>query len=114
MLNEQTHVGDAPNDEIVGNILALNAFSGIPISDIKGFRAPFLNYSANTLRHLFDAGFTYDSSATSATPVTDPNTDAYWPYTLDNGMANDCLTVENTCQGKLKLPGMWEIPMCVA
>ena len=57
-----THVGDAPNDEIVGNLLALNAFSGIPISDIKGFRAPFLNYTANTLQRLYNAGFTCPST----------------------------------------------------
>ena len=60
---------------------------------------------------LAQAQFTYDSSAAASIPVTDPNTDAYWPYTLDNGMANNCLTVPGTCQGEPKLPGFWEIPM---
>jgi len=55
--------------------------------------------------------FTYDSSASSAVPVTDPNTDAFWPYTLDYGMANDCTAVSNICNGQPKLPGFWEIPM---
>ncbi|KAK7051762.1 family 4 carbohydrate esterase [Favolaschia claudopus] len=106
-----THVGDPPADEINGNLVALNALAGIPIDSIRGFRAPFLNYSVNMLKHLVDVGFTYDSSATSSIPVTDPGTDAYWPYTLDNGMANDCLEVEKSCKGEPKLPGFWEIPM---
>ncbi|KAL0069459.1 hypothetical protein AAF712_003490 [Marasmius tenuissimus] len=62
-------------------------------------------------QRLYKAGFEYDSSASASIPVTDPNTDAYWPYTLDYGMANDCLMVPGTCQGQLKLPGFWEMPM---
>ncbi|KAK0465966.1 uncharacterized protein EV420DRAFT_1617452 [Desarmillaria tabescens] len=106
-----THVGSPPDNEVDGNLIALNALAGIPLASIKGFRAPFLNYSVDTLRHLADAGFTYDSSASASIPVSDPNTDAYWPYTLDYGMANNCLMVENTCKGQPKLPGFWEIPM---
>ncbi|KAJ7608728.1 hypothetical protein FB45DRAFT_1067222 [Roridomyces roridus] len=106
-----THVGDPPDDEVYGNLIALNALAGIPLESIQGFRAPFLNYSVNTLKLLAKAGFTYDSSASASLPVTDPNTDAYWPYSLDNGMANDCLMVEGMCKGEPKLPGFWEIPM---
>ncbi|CAL1694786.1 unnamed protein product [Somion occarium] len=106
-----THVGDPPVDEINGNLIALNALAGIPMSSIKGFRAPYLAYSVNTLKRIKDAGFTYDSSASASIPVTDSNTDAFWPYSLDNGMANDCLAVEGICKGEPKLPGLWEIPM---
>jgi peptidoglycan/xylan/chitin deacetylase (PgdA/CDA1 family) len=106
-----THVGDPSKDEINGNLIALNALAGIPLADIKGFRAPFLNYSVNTLKLLAAASFTYDSSAAASIPVTDPGTDAFWPYTLDNGMANDCLEVEGSCKGQPVLPGFWEIPM---
>lgn len=106
-----THVGSPPQDEINGNLIALNALAGIPMSSLKGFRAPFLNYSVDTLKMLAEAKFLYDSSASAATPVTDPDTDAFWPYTLDNGMANNCLTVEGTCKGEPKLPGFWEVPM---
>lgn len=110
-----THVGDAPIEEINGNLRALNAFAGIPLSDIMGFRAPFLNYSVQTLQHLQASQFTYDSSVSAATKVSDPHTDAWWPYTLDNGMANDCLNgVQGLCKGEPKIPGLWEIPMyCV-
>ncbi|KAK7051541.1 hypothetical protein VNI00_004519 [Paramarasmius palmivorus] len=106
-----THVGDPSAKEINGNLIALNALAGIPLNAIRGFRAPFLNYTANTLRLLAQAGFTYDSSAASSIPVTDPASDAFWPYTLDYGMANGCLMVQDTCKGQLKLPGFWEIPM---
>ncbi|KAF9469505.1 hypothetical protein BDZ94DRAFT_1150876 [Collybia nuda] len=106
-----THVGTPPADEINGNLIALNALAGIPLNKIQGFRAPFLAYSADTLKLLYQSQFTYDSSAAASVPVTDPTTDAYWPYTLDNGMANNCLSVPGTCKGEPKLPGFWEIPM---
>lgn len=106
-----THVGSPPTEEINGNLLALNAFSGIPLSAIQGFRAPFLNYSKETLQLIHDAGFTYDTSASSSIPANESGTDAFWPYTLDNGMANDCLMVEGICKGEPKLPGFWEVPM---
>jgi hypothetical protein len=107
-----THVGAPPASEINGNLIALNTLAGIPMSAIKGFRAPFLNYTADTLHLLAAVKFTYDSSSVSSIPVTDVNeTDAYWPYTLDNGLTNNCLTVPGTCQGQPKIPGLWEIPM---
>ncbi|KAN0134880.1 carbohydrate esterase [Lactarius tabidus] len=106
-----THVGPPPDDEIDGNLIALNALAGIPLSAIIGFRAPYLNYTADTLKHLAAVEFTYDSSSSASIPVTDPGTDAYWPYTLDYGMANDCLSVSGICQGEPKLPGFWEVPL---
>lgn len=106
-----THVGSPPADEINGNLIALNALAGIPLTSIAGFRAPFLNYSKDTLTTLQASQFKYDSSAAASIPVTDPGTDAFWPYTLDYGMANDCLEVVGTCKNMLQLPGLWEIPM---
>lgn len=105
------HVGDPPADEISGNLVAQNALGGIPFAEIIGFRAPYLNYSANTLQLLHNMSFTYDSSSSSSVPVTSNNTDAFWPYTLDHGMANDCDSVEGICGGAISLPGQWEIPM---
>lgn len=79
--------------------------------DIIGFRAPYLNYTPNTFNLLHQAGFTYDSSATASLPVDAEGTDAYWPYTLDYGLANDCLTIPGVCQGQPQIPGFWEVPM---
>lgn len=106
-----THVGSPDADQINGNLIALNALAGIPMSELRGFRAPYLNYTVDTLKLLAQAEFLYDSSASAAIPVTDPNTDAFWPYTLDYGMANDCLAVDGLCKGEPKLPGFWEVPM---
>jgi hypothetical protein len=69
-----THVGTPPENEVAGNLIALNALAGIPLSSIKGFRAPFLNYSVDTLKMLSKLQFTYDSSASASVPVTDPGT----------------------------------------
>ncbi|CEI90440.1 hypothetical protein RMCBS344292_04765 [Rhizopus microsporus] len=99
-----THVGTPSAQEISACKSMLNAYGGIPNSKIQGFRAPFLNYTKDTLNIISQQGFLYDSSSSA---VTD---DAYWPYTLDNGMANDCWT--GICNaGQVKLPGLWEIPM---
>jgi hypothetical protein len=106
-----THVGSPAADEINGNLIALNALAGIPLLAIKGFRAPFLNYTAGTMRLLQAARFTYDSSAPASMPVSDAHTDAFWPYTLDYGLANNCLNIPGTCKGEPKVPGLWEIPM---
>jgi hypothetical protein len=69
-----THVGTPPENEVTGNLIALNALAGIPLSSIKGFRAPFLNYSVDTLKMLAQLQFTYDSSSSASVPVTDPGT----------------------------------------
>ncbi|GAA5932124.1 hypothetical protein JCM10213_006761 [Rhodosporidiobolus nylandii] len=106
-----THAGTPNASEIYGNLRALNAFSGIPVSDIEGFRAPLLSWNRGTLELLQNASFTYDSSMTSASLANASGTDAYWPYTLDNGVANNCLEQTDICKGQLKLPGLWEIPM---
>ncbi|KAF9071990.1 hypothetical protein BDP27DRAFT_1218247 [Rhodocollybia butyracea] len=106
-----THEGDPPQGEINGNLIALNALAGIPMSSIIGFRAPYLNYSAETFTLLKNASFTYDSSATASLPVDADGSDAFWPYTLDYGLANDCLAVPGICKGQPKIPGFWEVPM---
>lgn len=106
-----SHVGTPSADEINGNLIALNALAGIPFAAIKGFRAPFLNFTADTLKLLSQAKFTYDSSASASIPVTEEYSDAFWPYTLDHGLANNCLSIPGVCKGEPKLPGFWEIPM---
>ncbi|KAF9166213.1 hypothetical protein DFQ26_008445 [Actinomortierella ambigua] len=98
-----THVGSPPVDEVAGNRKAINAFSGIPYSKMTGFRAPFLNYTKGTFDILGQEKIEYDSSTTA------DNTTAFWPYTLDNGLANDCWN--GICNAGVVQPGMWEIPM---
>ncbi|GAA6039993.1 hypothetical protein JCM8097_002657 [Rhodosporidiobolus ruineniae] len=106
-----THAGKPNSSEVYGNLRALNAFAGIPISDMGGFRAPLLAWDSSTLEILANASFTYDSSMTSASLANASNTDAFWPYTLDYGVSNNCLEQPDICQGKVKHAGLWEIPM---
>ncbi|KAK9704532.1 hypothetical protein K7432_010134, partial [Basidiobolus ranarum] len=97
------HVGDPSKEEMGGSRLAINSFAGIPRGKLTGFRAPFLNYSLNTFKNAAELGFEYDSSLTAL------DTDSFWPYTLDNGINNDCYS--GVCDPNLKLPGFWEVPM---
>jgi hypothetical protein len=106
-----THVGTPNKLEIEGALIALNALAGIPLSSIQGFRAPYLAYDADTLHTVKDAGFLYDSSATATQTVNVTNTDAVWPYTLDNGLVNNCADIEGVCAGQPVEPGLWELPM---
>ncbi|KAI8391802.1 uncharacterized protein BYT42DRAFT_209423 [Radiomyces spectabilis] len=99
-----THVGTPSEQEISSCKTMLNTYGGIPNGKVRGFRAPFLNYTKDTLGLLHKQGFLYDSSASAVSE------DVFWPYTLDNGMANDCWTGICTA-GEVKLPGLWEVPM---
>lgn len=91
-------------EEISSTKAMLHQYGGIPLNKIQGFRAPFLNYTIDTLKHLSQQQFAYDSSSSAS-----GDNDLFWPYTLDHGMANDCWA--GVCDPALKLPGFWELPM---
>ncbi|KAF9083012.1 hypothetical protein BGX23_011877 [Mortierella sp. AD031] len=97
------HIGFPPIEEVSGNRKAINAFAGIPYAKMTGFRAPFFNYSKSTFDILAQEKIQYDSSAVALA------SDAYWPYTLDYGVANDCW--KGVCSQGVAQPGMWEIPL---
>ncbi|KAI8343611.1 hypothetical protein BC941DRAFT_465778 [Chlamydoabsidia padenii] len=99
-----SHVGSPSGEEISSAKAMLHQYGGIPLNKIQGFRAPFLNYTTDTLKQLSQQQFSYDSSSSAS-----GDNDRFWPYTLDNGMANDCWT--GVCDPALKLPGLWEVPM---
>ncbi|KAJ3038303.1 hypothetical protein HDV00_000814 [Rhizophlyctis rosea] len=93
--------------EVQGSLKALTAFSGVPKSQLIGFRHPFLSFSATTFNAVKQAGFTYESSIT-----LDPTTQGYWPHTLDYGMPYSPQPCEDCGSGaNFKYPGLWEIPM---
>ncbi len=92
--------------EMEGMRAFANQNVGLSRGKIMGVRFPFLNYSLESINMLAKMGFTYDSSL-SAYP-----SEKIWPYTLDNGVVNDCLGQLSIC-GKpgLNASGLWEIPM---
>ncbi|ORZ10719.1 hypothetical protein BCR42DRAFT_483949 [Absidia repens] len=99
-----SHVGAPSEQEISSAKSMLHEYGGVPLNKIQGFRAPFLNYTADTLKQLSKQQFSYDSSSSASS-----DNDNFWPYTLDHGMANDCWT--GVCDANFKLPGFWEFPM---
>ncbi|KAI8587646.1 hypothetical protein BDZ88DRAFT_424779 [Geranomyces variabilis] len=82
-----------------------NELAGIPLGQIKGFRYPFLNYSAESIAMLTKMGFEYESSMSAS------GGDVVWPYTLDYGTVNDCLGINPLCGVNLNATGLWEVPM---
>ncbi|KAI9178851.1 hypothetical protein H9P43_005513 [Blastocladiella emersonii ATCC 22665] len=94
---------------------ATEAFGGIPQSSIRGFRAPFLNYSLESLTNLKALGFDYDNSMT----LDNAGASTIWPFTFDYGVPISCATGD--CTGAVptaanpnptwRAPGLWEIPM---
>ncbi|KAI8825603.1 uncharacterized protein EV422DRAFT_513491, partial [Fimicolochytrium jonesii] len=103
-LHTMSHIGNPTTPEIDGCRKALNAYAGIPLADMKGFRAPFLEYNMTTYAALRDLGLQWDCS----NPV-DPPGQMTWPYTLDEGFPVECNT--GTCDYTARFPGLWEIPM---
>ncbi|KAI8908679.1 hypothetical protein DFJ77DRAFT_472935 [Powellomyces hirtus] len=99
------HVGNSPAAEIKASQEALNAFAGIPMNQLLGFRHPFLAFNGQSFNNLAGLGtFLYDSSMPE-----DSVASGFWPYTLDNGPAVGC--VSGTCDGPFRYPGLWEIPL---
>jgi hypothetical protein len=92
--------------EVQGARTILNTFAGVPKNQITGFRAPFLNTTKDTFKHVKDAGMAYDSSTTHM--YVDQG---IWPYTLDYGAANTCSP--GSCEQPFAVPGLWEIPMAL-
>lgn len=90
--------------EIVGQRELLSAFSGIPLEDIRGMRAPFLAIGGdNMFEMMYEANFTYDSSM----PIYE-NKPPPFPYTMDYKMPHDCMIPP--CPER-SYPGLWEIPL---
>lgn len=58
---------------------------GVSVDDVRGFRAPYLEYSSNLFAALTQQGLWYDSSIQSCWADGDDGKACAWPYTLDQG-----------------------------
>ena len=95
--------------EIVGCRKTLSDLAAIPLQDILGFRAPFLAFNNASFQMLAERGLLYDASVIEAPGLLSPNGSHYiWPYTLDNGMLQACVTGSQPTQA---FPGIFEIPL---
>ena len=89
---------------------------GIPKEEMNGFRAPYLVHNPEVRSILKKHGMLYDSSIidfiSSQSPTTRSMSQRLWPYTMDNGIAQDCsYTPAGQCDVSEKYPGMWEVPL---
>lgn len=83
------------------------------ITDVTGFRTPFLEFTDETFKAITDRGFAYDCSIEEGyQPELTPR-NFYWPYTLDNGSPGDNIFSMNIPGRKPvgSYPGLWEMPV---
>lgn len=106
------HTAHPTAAEIMGAVDFLNETCGIPRDEIRGFRTPFLDWQDDTLQHLYDNGFLYDSSIVS----TDHEAASYgsnhlFPFTFEQASIDVFATSKPdvTIQEKR---GLWEIHKC--
>ncbi|KAL4438251.1 hypothetical protein ABPG77_010612 [Micractinium sp. CCAP 211/92] len=79
---------------------------GIPLSELRGFRTPFLSDSPTIREVLYDNGFRFDSTIS-----VDGGADKLWPATMEKGVPYDCNAGGNDCSSSERYPGMWEAPL---
>lgn len=95
--------------EIEGCREALHRLAGVPLEQIRGFRAPYLAYNAATYEALHALGFDYSTSVSeplgkfSISPA-----EMIWPYTLHDGLQQILWTGTGP---SVSLPDLMEIPM---
>ncbi len=88
---------------------------GVSVSEIKGFRAPFLQYTDDALRELVQNNIVYDSSIEEGWAENQDGSNFFWPYTLDKGSPGHDYLVRSGAKKNaiVSAPGVWEIPIHV-
>lgn len=79
---------------------------GFPVTALKGFRTPYLDYNNNLFPVLKRNGFVYDTSIEEGWDSQFNGTNNPWPYTLDNGTP----TVRVNRPPVGSYPGLWQLP----
>jgi hypothetical protein len=89
---------------------------GLPESDIRGFRAPFLGYNTEMFEVLSDLEFAYDATISEGLhPAKNGRSDS-WPYTLHAGSPEAEWVYDSgysTTEPPGNVPGLWEVPISV-
>ncbi|CAG5135326.1 unnamed protein product [Candidula unifasciata] len=95
--------------EIVGMRNRLNEKSGVPVREITGMRAPFLQVGGDAqYAMLKENKFRYDSSMVTGSLYTNKQKPV-WPFTLDT--PPDSTTCSLTPCPTRSYPGLWEVPL---
>lgn len=104
-------------DEILGVRTFLNQSCGIPLTDMLGFRSPYLVNNPKVRSILTEAKLLYDSSITESIGPDSLTSNSFgqrlFPYTMDNGIVQNCNWTypDGQCTQNERYPGFWEIPM---
>lgn len=101
--------------EIMGARDYLTTTCGLPTEDVTGFRSPYLINNPPIRAVLAKNGFLYDSSINEHWPMPTSASGAsrLFPYSMDNGIPQDCAWTSNVCTPDEKYPGLWEVPVWV-
>lgn len=93
-------------------LVCQEAFAKIGITDVEGFRTPFLENNAATFEALSELGFVYDTTLEEGYQPREDGSNFVWPHTLDTGSPGNRYMAE---QGRKPVigeyPGLWEIPL---
>ena len=109
-------------EEIIGQRKWLIEECGLPAEDVVGHRSPYLVNNPQHREALVKGGFLYDSTINehwpdSRMPNSEPDTvspngqSRLWPYTMDNGIPQNCAWTGNMCTPDEKYKGLWEVPV---
>jgi peptidoglycan/xylan/chitin deacetylase (PgdA/CDA1 family) len=109
-------------EEIIGQRKWLIEECGLPSQDVVGHRSPYLVNNPQHREALVKGGFLYDSTINehwpdSRMPNSEPDTvspngqSRLWPYTMDNGIPQNCAWTGNMCTPDEKYKGLWEVPV---
>ncbi|MCD8482917.1 MAG: polysaccharide deacetylase family protein [Verrucomicrobia bacterium] len=95
--------------EIEGCREVLHRYADVPLSEIRGFRAPYLAYNGATYEALHALGFDYSTSVSEPLGMFSVSpAEMIWPYTLHDGLQQ----MQWTGTGPtVSLPNLMEIPM---
>ena len=96
------HLTGVPLDQLAYEMLGVrdlvHAKCGIPLEDMVGFRAPYLEVNEHVRKVLYDdKNIKYDSSYNVDKPLA--------PFTMDSGL------VKNSSVASESWPGLWQIPL---
>jgi peptidoglycan/xylan/chitin deacetylase (PgdA/CDA1 family) len=105
--------------EITNCRTALASGLGTTVSNIKGFRAPFLHFNDNmfTVLRTQSPAFTYDTSIMGCWATAEGPTNCPWPYTMEDGSDDADAIVSKwptrNVRAVTEHPGIWEVPVSV-
>jgi len=85
---------------------------GVPRSEIRGFRAPYLEYSPAAFVAVEGEGFAYDSSIQEGFQEHEDGGNFVWPYRLGEGSPGDRFQAREHERGVVGChPALWELPI---